>query len=147
VEPCTAVLNTQLQAATEAQGWLQTQQGQRQFISLYLGDEATQTTRTNFSECTLNLPTSPRGLSVEFKYTLYIVKLSRYTPWRRLGGKGGIAPTLFFCLGIRWGEWSASRPGRALPSGKGPRYTLDRRLGGPQCRLGRRDWNKNPLPY
>jgi hypothetical protein len=39
----------QLQAATEAQGWLQTQQGQRYFIGLYLGDEATQTTRTNFS--------------------------------------------------------------------------------------------------
>jgi hypothetical protein len=23
-------------------------------------------------------------------------------------------------LGTRWGEWSASRPGRALPPGKGP---------------------------
>jgi hypothetical protein len=29
------------------------------------------------------------------------------------------------------GEWSASRPGRALPQRKDPRYPLDRRLGGP----------------
>jgi hypothetical protein len=41
------------------------------FIGLYLGDEATQTTRTNFSEYTLNPPTSRRSLSVEFVYTLY----------------------------------------------------------------------------
>jgi hypothetical protein len=41
------------------------------FIGLYLGDEATQTTRTNFSEHTLNPPTSPRSLSVEFIYILY----------------------------------------------------------------------------
>jgi hypothetical protein len=34
------------------------------------------------------------------------------------------------------GQWSASRPGRALPTGKGPRYPLDRRLGGPQSRSG-----------
>jgi hypothetical protein len=40
------------------------------FIGLYLGDEATQTTRTSFSECTLNPPTIPRSLSVEFEYTL-----------------------------------------------------------------------------
>jgi hypothetical protein len=71
VEPSTAVLNTQLEAATEAQRWLQTLQGQRYFIGLYLDDEATQTTRTNFSEYTLNPPTSPRSLSVEFEYTLY----------------------------------------------------------------------------
>jgi hypothetical protein len=32
------------------------------------------------------------------------------------GGRSSIAPTRS-CL--RWGEWSASRPGRALPPGKG----------------------------
>jgi hypothetical protein len=37
--------------------------------------------------------------------------------------RGAIAPT-YFDLGTRWGEWSASRPGRALPLGKGPRYPL-----------------------
>jgi hypothetical protein len=36
------------------------------------------------------------------------------------------------------GEWSASGPGRALPPGKDPRYSLDRRLGGPQSLSGHR---------
>jgi hypothetical protein len=36
-------------------------------------------------------------------------------------------------LGTRC-EWSASRPSRALPPGKDPRYSLDRRLGRPQNR-------------
>jgi hypothetical protein len=36
------------------------------------------------------------------------------------------------------GEWSASRPGRALAPGKDPRYQVDRRLGGPQSRSGHR---------
>jgi hypothetical protein len=36
-----------------------------------------------------------------------------------LGRRGGIAPT-HYDLGTRWGEWSASRPGGALPAGKGP---------------------------
>jgi hypothetical protein len=35
-------------------------------------------------------------------------------------------------------EWSASRPGRALAPGKGPRYPLDTRLGGPQSWSGHR---------
>jgi len=59
-----------------------------------------------------------------------------------LGGRGGVAPTILD-LGTRWGEWSASRPGRALPRGKDPRYPLDRRLGGLQSRSGRRGWRKN----
>jgi hypothetical protein len=40
-------------------------------------------------------------------------------PRRRLRRRGGIAPTQSR-LGTRWGEWSASRPGRALAPGKGP---------------------------
>jgi hypothetical protein len=36
------------------------------------------------------------------------------------------------------GEWSVSRPGRALPLGKDPGTPLDRRLGGPQSRSGHR---------
>jgi hypothetical protein len=35
------------------------------------------------------------------------------------GGRGGIQLLLILDLGTRWGEWSASRPGRALPPGKG----------------------------
>ena len=42
---------------------------------------------------------------------------------------------LFLDHGIRRGKGSASRPGRSLPSGK-TRYTLYRRLGGPQGRSG-----------
>jgi len=63
------------------------------------------------------------------------LKKSRYTPWRRLGGEE-VWLLLIHNLGTRWGEWSASRPGRALSRGKDPRYPLDRRLGGPQSRSG-----------
>jgi hypothetical protein len=34
-------------------------------------------------------------------------------------GRGGIAPTHYLHQ-MRWGEWSASRPGRTLLPGKGP---------------------------
>jgi hypothetical protein len=37
-----------------------------------------------------------------------------------LGGRGGIAPTHSRTSALDGGEWSASRPGRALPLGKGP---------------------------
>jgi hypothetical protein len=43
------------------------------------------------------------------------------------------------------GEWSASSPGRALAQGKGPRYPLYRRLGGPQSWSGNRSYRKNPF--
>jgi hypothetical protein len=51
-------------------------------------------------------------------------KLSHYTPWRRLGGEE--IYLLILDLGCRWGEWSASRPGRALP----PERTLGTRCTG-----------------
>jgi hypothetical protein len=43
---------------------------------------------------------------------------------------------LTFDHGTRWDEWSASRPGRALPPGKDPPPPLDRRLGGLRAGLG-----------
>jgi hypothetical protein len=46
-------------------------------------------------------------------------KLSRYTPWGRLGG-GRYSSYSFLTSALDGGEWSASRPGRALPPGKGP---------------------------
>ena len=49
-------------------------------------------------------------------------------------GSRGIA-LLFLDHGTRWGEGSASRPGRSLPPGK-TQYPLYRRLGGPQGRSG-----------
>jgi hypothetical protein len=45
------------------------------------------------------------------------VKLSRKTPMEAQGVRS-VAPT--HDLGTRWSEWLASRPGRALPPGKGP---------------------------
>jgi hypothetical protein len=41
------------------------------------------------------------------------VKLSRYTPWRRLGGEG-YSSYSFTTSALDEGEWSASHPGRAL---------------------------------
>jgi hypothetical protein len=40
------------------------------------------------------------------------VKLSHYTPWTRLG-REDLYLLLIIDLGIKWGEWSASHPGRA----------------------------------
>jgi hypothetical protein len=47
------------------------------------------------------------------------VKQSRYTPWRRLGGEEYRSYS-FTTSALDGDEWSASRPGRALPPGKGP---------------------------
>jgi hypothetical protein len=58
------------------------------------------------------------------------LKLSHYTPRRSLGGR--YSSYLFSTSALDGGEWSASRPGRALAPKKGPRYPLYRRLGGPQ---------------
>jgi hypothetical protein len=43
------------------------------------------------------------------------------------------------------GEWSASRPGRALPPDKGPQVPIVEEIGEPQSRSGRKGWKKNPL--
>jgi hypothetical protein len=47
----------------------------------------------------------------------YAIKKSRYTPWRRLGEEK-LQLLLIHDLGTR-SKWSESRPGRALPPGKG----------------------------
>jgi hypothetical protein len=47
------------------------------------------------------------------------VKQSLYTPWRRLGGEE-YSSYSFTTAALDRGERSASRPGRALPRGKGP---------------------------
>jgi hypothetical protein len=44
-------------------------------------------------------------------------------------------------------EWSASRPGRALPLRKDSLYPLDRRLGGPQSLSEHRGYRKNPFAF
>jgi hypothetical protein len=47
------------------------------------------------------------------------VKQSRFTPWRRLGERM-YSSYSFTTTALDGGEWSASRPGCALPPGKGP---------------------------
>jgi hypothetical protein len=55
-------------------------------------------------------------------------------------GYGGVDVEIhiFLISALAVGEWSASRPAD-LPQGKRPLYPLDRRLGGPQSRSGRRE--------
>jgi hypothetical protein len=48
------------------------------------------------------------------------VKLSRYTPWRHIMGERRYSSYSFLTSILDGGEWSASRPGRALPPGKEP---------------------------
>jgi hypothetical protein len=69
--------------------------------------------------------------------------LSRYTPWESGGGGGGrqFDTYSFLTSALERGEWSASRPGRALPRGErapgthctggwvGPRAGLDAETG------------------
>jgi hypothetical protein len=45
---------------------------------------------------------------------------------------------IFLTSAIAGGEWSASRSDHFTPGERAPRYPLDRRLGGPQSRSGRR---------
>jgi hypothetical protein len=58
-------------------------------------------------------------------------------PCRHQGGERK-SSYWFLTSALDGGEWSASRPGRALPPGKGPRYPLYRRLDGSQGRSGHR---------
>jgi hypothetical protein len=45
------------------------------------------------------------------------------------GGRGGIAPTDNLTSALDGGELSASRPGRALPPGKGPPVPIEQEAG------------------
>jgi hypothetical protein len=62
-------------------------------------------------------------------------------------GIGGIAP-LILGLGTRWRRVVSFTPGLLYSKEKSPSYPLDRRLGRPQSRCGRRSEEKNsqPLP-
>jgi hypothetical protein len=75
-----------------------------------------------------------------FKEITRMVKKQSSPSARHGGAWGGEEVQLYSFLtsALDGGEWSASRPCRALPWGKDPRYPLNRRLGGPQSRSGRR---------
>jgi hypothetical protein len=57
--------------------------------------------------------------------------ISAVPPHTYGGVRGGEEVLLLFIhdLGARWGEWSASRPGRALPSGKEPPVAIRQETG------------------
>jgi hypothetical protein len=77
----------------------------------------------------------------------YVLK-TKIDPATRHGGAWGerrCSSYSFLTSALDEGEWSASRPCRALPPGKGPRYPLYRRLGGPQSRSGRRGGDRTPV--
>jgi hypothetical protein len=62
------------------------------------------------------------NIKTQIRKTILIksrVKPSRYTPWRRLGERR-YSSYSFTTSALDGGEWSASRPDRALPPGKGP---------------------------
>jgi hypothetical protein len=61
-----------------------------------------------------------------------------------MDGQGGqeVYPLLILNLGTRWGEWSASRPGRALPPGKGPTVPTGKEAGWAQSWSGHRGYRK-----
>jgi hypothetical protein len=63
------------------------------------------------------------------------VKQSRYTPWRRLGER--YSSYSFTTSALYGDEWSASRPGRALPPEKGLPVPTGQEAG-PQSRPGQR---------
>jgi hypothetical protein len=50
-------------------------------------------------------------------------------PWRRLWGGGGLSSYSFLTSALDGGEWSASRPDRALPAGKGPPVPIGQEAG------------------
>jgi hypothetical protein len=56
------------------------------------------------------------------------VKQSDYTPWKLLGGEE-CSSYSFTTSALDGGEWSESRPGRALPPGKGPPVLIGQEAG------------------
>jgi hypothetical protein len=73
-----------------------------------------------------------------------IVKLSHYSSYRRQGGEE-YSSYSFLTSTLYGGEWSVSRPGRALPPEKDLLCPLDRRPGGLQSWSGYRSYRKKSL--
>jgi hypothetical protein len=78
--------------------------------------------------------------TIILQYVLCVQKQSKAVliPPSRLQGERRYSSFSFLISEVDGDEWLASRPGRALPPGKDPRYPLYRRLGGPQSRSGHR---------
>jgi hypothetical protein len=69
--------------------------------------------------------------------TVKQVEQSHSKPRRRRGERGYRSYS-FMTSTLDGVEWSASRPGRALPREKDPRYPLHTILSEPQCRSGQK---------
>jgi hypothetical protein len=91
------------------------------------------------------LTCNKRSNCYSFHSFIHKAKQSCYMPWWRLGEEE-YSSYSFLTSALGGGEWSASRPGRALPQGKYLWYPLYRRLGGPQSGSVHRGQRKNPLP-
>jgi hypothetical protein len=66
---------------------------------------------------------APSGPACRRSTSLHVrlrLKLFHHTPRGRFGGGGRYSSYSFLTSALDWGEWSASRPGRYLPPGKGP---------------------------
>jgi hypothetical protein len=86
---------------------------------------------THSNNCVLNhftygfkwkFPVPFAYVSVEWCLVLRDSKKGKAVSQHTYGGAGGeeVQLLLIHDLGIRWGEWSVPRPGRALPTGKRP---------------------------
>jgi hypothetical protein len=65
-------------------------------------------------------------------------------PWRHMGGK---EVYLYLTSALDGGEWSASRPGRSLPPGKGPPVPIGQEAGwAPETVWTQRLEEKFPAP-
>jgi hypothetical protein len=73
------------------------------------------------------------------------VKQSRYTPWRRLGERR-YSSYSFTTSALDGGEWSASRPGRALPPGKGSPVPIEQEAGWAPKPVWTQRLEENSLP-
>jgi hypothetical protein len=61
-------------------------------------------------------------------YHAHKLKLSHYTPWRCMGERR-YSSYSYLTSALDGGEWSASRPGRALPPGKEPPVPIGQEAG------------------
>jgi hypothetical protein len=68
------------------------------------------------------------GNLATFSFSAKIKTQSRHTPYRRLGQRM-YSSYSFTILALDGGEWSASRPSRALPPGKGPPVHIGKEAG------------------
>jgi hypothetical protein len=67
-------------------------------------------------------------------------------PWRHMGGEKRYNSYSYLTSALDGGEWSASRPGRALPLGKGPPLPILQEAGWAPEPVWTQRLEENPLP-